>query len=498
MKKINSIVMLALLALIFQSCAPSLPEVEGQKDDVKSAPKDFPAFGDPSKVDKDLLSAQVGWKRFFDDDNLKALIQEALSNSQELNILQQQIYIAQNEVMARTGEYIPKLGFRAGMGLEKVGEYTSQGASDRQTQLSTNPDVNHVPEKILNRSVGLYATWEVDIWSKLRNASKAAFMEYLSTIEGRKFMITHMVSEIAHAYYELLALDQQYYIVSEYIDILKHAQQLVEAQQQAAKVTSLAVKRFTAEVLKNEAKLFDIKQRVVETENHINRLVGRFPQPIKRPNAKILSLKPRKVAHGIPSELLSNRPDVRSSELELESAKLSLKSAKARFYPSLSIEAGVGYQSFNNKHLFVSPTSVFYNAATNLTAPLLNRMAIKADYYSANNYQLKKLYEYEKTIIQAYTEVANQLSKVVNLEKIFNLKAKQVAALTESSEISVVLFRAARVDYVEALMTQRDSLEAQVELVEIKKEQLNAYVRLYQALGGGWKAETETKKKDDK
>lgn len=492
MKKSNSIVILIVLALTFQSCAPSLPEVEGQKDSVKSIPNDFPNFGG-KKEGEELHSSQVGWKTFFEDKDLKGLIQEALTNSQELNILQQQIYIAQNEIMARTGEYIPRVGFGSEIGVEKVGEYTSQGVSDKMSENSS--EAHPVPERLVNRSVGLYASWEVDIWGKLRNASKAAFSEYLGSVEGKKFMITHLVSEIAHTYYELLALDQQYYIVSEYINILKEAQELVEAQQRAAKVTSLAVKRFEAEVLKNEASLFEIKQRIVETENEINMLVGRFPQPIKRPSAKLLSMKPKKISKGIPSELLKNRPDVRRSEFELEAARLSVKVAKARFYPSLSIEAGAGYESFNNKHLFISPTSVFYNAAANLTAPLLNRSGIKADYFSANNYQLEKLYEYEKTIINAYTEVANQLSKVNNLEEIFTLKSKQVAALTESAEISAVLFKAARVDYVEALMTQRDSLEAQVELVEIKKEQLNSYVRLYQSLGGGWKSgQTEEKK----
>ncbi len=486
MKKSNNMVMLIVLALTFQSCAPSLPEVKGQKDAIKSVPKEFPSFSESNDKDKaENLSSQVGWKDFFEDTNLKELIGEALTNSQELNILQQQVYIAQNEVMARNGEYLPRVGLGGKIELEKVGEYTSKGASDKATEF--HDEVTNVPERLVNRSVGLYASWEVDIWGKLRNASKAAFFEYLSREEGKKFMTTHLVSEIAHTYYELLAFDQQYEIVSAYIKILKEAQELVEAQQKAAKVTSLAVKRFEAEVLKNEATQFEIRQKIVETENLINLLVGRFPQPVKRAQGKLLKANAKKVAKGIPSELLNHRPDVKQAELELEAARLDVKVAKARFYPALSIEAGVGYESFNNKHLFVSPASVFYNAAANLTAPLLNRQGIKADYFSANNYQISKLYEYEKTIIAAYTEVANQLSKIVNLDSIYALKRKQVAALSKSAEISGVLFKAARVDYVEALMTQRDSLEAQVELVEIKKEQLNSYVRLYQSLGGGWK-----------
>jgi outer membrane protein TolC len=158
--------------------------------------------------------------------------------------------------------------------------------------------------------------------------------------------------------------------------------------------------------------------------------------------------------------------------------------AKARFYPSLSIDSAVGFEGFNSSHLYKSPTSLFYNLGANITAPLLNRKAIKADYFASNNRQIQAVYEYEQTILDAYSEVINLLSRIDNLNQAYTMKQEQVAALKSSAEISNILFNAARVDYVEALITQRDSLEAQVEMIEVKKEQLTSYVNLYRSLGG--------------
>ena len=117
---------------------------------------------------------------------------------------------------------------------------------------------------------------------------------------------------------------------------------------------------------------------------------------------------------------------------------------------------------------------------------LKNLNAIKANYYSVNSKQIQAIYNYERTVLNAYTEVVNQLSNINNLAKSYDLKEKQVQALTESINISTILFKAARADYMEVLMTQRDALESKFELVETRKQQMNAMVNVYQALGGGW------------
>jgi outer membrane protein, multidrug efflux system len=189
---------------------------------------------------------------------------------------------------------------------------------------------------------------------------------------------------------------------------------------------------------------------------------------------------------GIPAQLLANRPDVKQAELNLVAAKLDVKAAKASFYPTLGISAGIGYQAFNPSYL-LKPQSLLYSLAGDLAAPLINRNGIKAVYFSANSRQIQALYDYERIIINAYVEVANQVSKVSNLEKSYDYKSKEVQALTQSITISNDLFTSARADYMEVLLTQRDALESRFDLIDTKLQQMNAVVNIYRALGGGWK-----------
>jgi len=189
---------------------------------------------------------------------------------------------------------------------------------------------------------------------------------------------------------------------------------------------------------------------------------------------------------GLPSQLLANRPDIRRSELDLAASKLDVKVAKAQFYPSLGISAAIGYQAFNPSYLLRTPESLLYSIGGDLVAPLVNRNAIKAVYGSANAKQIQAVYNYERTILNAYIEVANQLSNIGNLEKSYNLKSQQVQKLSQSINISNDLFKSTRADYMEVLLTQRDALEAKFELVDTKKQQINARINAYQALGGGW------------
>lgn len=492
-------------AVLTTGCVPGLPVV---KEDLLKVPNEFPDIAPisaPSEAPSSTLigpipsptpapsptpspspslipsAAMKSWKDFFPDSNLTSLIETGLKNNQELHIFEQEINIANNEVMARQGEYLPKMGLQAGYAFDKVGQYTSQGVSD---------DANLVPKNLQTGSLGLTSSWEIDIWSKLQNASKAAYYSYLSSIEGKNFLVTQLVAEIAQVYFELQALDNQLEIVNSYVEVLKQIREMVDLQQQAARVTSLPVKRFEAEVLKNEGRQFQLQQQITMTQNKLNSLLGRFPQQLNRDSKQFLNLELPQVGTGIPSNLLDNRPDIKAAAFDLESAKLSVQSAKARFYPSLSIEAGVGFESFNSTHFFEVPASLFYGVAGKLTAPLLNRKAIKAAYFSANNKQIQAVYHYEQTLVNAYAEVVNQLNMIKNMTEVYRLKSKQVAALKESIEISNILFQAARVDYVEALITQRDALEAQIELIETKKQLLSSYVNLYKALGGGWKEGT--------
>ncbi len=428
-------------------------------------------------------TAVVRWKDYFTDSYLNALIDTALTNNQELNITFQEIQIARNEASIRKGEYLPFVGLRGAAGVEKVGRYTRPGAVEATTDIEPRKEF---PDPLQDYLVGAFATWEVDIWHKLRNAKKAAVNRYLSSVEGRNFMVTNLVAEIANSYYELLALDNQLDIVKQNIDIQNNALEIVKLQKQATRVTELAVRRFEAQVLNTKSLQYDIQQNITETENRINFLVGRYPQPITRNTQTFSDLVPATIQAGIPSQLLANRPDIKQSELELAAAKLDVKVARANFYPSLGISAGIGLQAFNPSYLIKTPESMLFSLAGDVAAPLINKNAIKATYYNANAKQTQAVYNYERTILNAYIEVANQLSMISNLENSYNLKAREVQALTQSVTISNNLFRSARADYMEVLLTQRDALESKFELIETKKQQMNAMVNIYQALGGGW------------
>lgn len=470
-------------ALVCASVAACVPSLEGNtpREPNKAVPK---SFGDPGSAPGAPSAGGTSeghktWREFFASPELRELIGTALANNQELNMQLQEIIIARNEVSARQGEYLPKVDATAGVGVDKVGKYTSQGASD---------EAHGVPEHLGNFTFGLRGSWEVDVWQKLRNAAKAASLRYFASIEAKNFMVTQLVAEIARSYYDLIAIDNELEVLNQNIEVQSSALEVVKLEKQAARVTELAVQRFEAEVLKNRSRLFDLQQERVQTENRINFLVGRYPQPVRRNPKTFDDPLPSVIRRGLPSQLLENRPDVRQAELELEAAKLDVKAARAAFYPGLSIDAGVGYRAFNAEHLVATPESLFYGVAGGITAPLLNRKAITAAYRSANAVQLRAVFNYERTLLQAFTDVVNQLAKVDNLEKAYALQTQQVETLARSVEVSNVLFTSARADYMEVLLTRRDSLEAQVARIETKKRQLQAMVGIYQALGGGWRA----------
>jgi NodT family efflux transporter outer membrane factor (OMF) lipoprotein len=462
---------------LFVACIPSLKQ-NPPREPNKVVPKSFGGAEAAAPASAKPDSSQQRWSEFFTDPQLSALIEGALKNNQELNIRLQETLIAQAEVMSRRGEYMPRLDARVGAGIEKVGKYTSQGKAD---------EANGVPKHLQNYNFGFAASWEVDIWKRMRNAAKAANLRYLSSLEGRNFVITQLVAEIASSYYELLALDNQLEVLRHNIEIQQSALEIVKLEKQAARVTQLAVQRFEAEVLKNQSRQFDLEQKRIEAENRINFLVGRFPQPVARSAQGLKGPLPLAANASVPARLLDNRPDIRAAELELEASKLDVASAKAAFYPSLSLEAGIGYETFNIKHLVATPQSLLYNLAGNLVAPLLNRNAIKAQYLSANARQLQAVFNYERTVLNAFTEVVNELAMIKNLQQSYDLQSQQVERLIQSIDISNVLFQSARADYMEVLLTRRDSLDAEMELIETKNRQMQAMVSVYQALGGGWR-----------
>lgn len=480
MKIYNKYIAAIALSLVLASCKAPMATVI--KDEVKeNVPQNF---NQEDQGDANNNSGTTPWRQFFTDPNLVSLIETALKNNQELMITLQEIEIAKSGVLAKKGRLTPTVSAGIGAGVKKAGRYTSEGAGDATTEIEPGKEM---PDPLGNFEGGLMANWEIDIWKKLRTEKESAIAHYLSTVEGKNFVLSNLIEEIADNYYELLALDNQLDIIQQYAKLQQKALEISKIQKEAAAATELAVKKFEAELAKSKATEYTIRQQITEKENEINALCGRYPQPIVRSKDDFMAIIPQTVYTGIPSQLLANRPDIKQAELELKSAKLDVEAARKEFYPTLEISATLGLEAFKPSYLVKLPESMAASLVGELAGPLINKSAIKANFQTADARQIQSLYEYDKTILNAYLDVANLMSKVKNIDQYYKLKSEETKALEQSIDIANQLFRNSRADYLEVLLNQRDALDAKMELVEAKQKQLSTVVDIYKSLGGGWK-----------
>lgn len=433
-------------------------------------------------------SAQIPWCEFFNDPILVELISQALVDNQELKILAEDIRIAQYEVQARSGAYLPFGFLGGGAGIDKASRFTRAGAVE--DQLLAAPGKGF-PKPLPDFLISTNIIWEIDIWKKLRNAQAAAAYRYLGTREGRNFVVTRLIADIASNYYKLLALDNQLQILDLTINIQQKSLETASALKAAGRGSELGVQRFEAEVRRIQSEKLLVQQEIIRVENEINFAAGRFPQRVERQAVDFINLNLNALSLGVPSQLLQNRADIRQAERQLTAAGLDVKVARARFYPSLILTAGVGYEAFNTRYLLSSPESLIYGAAGELVGPIINRRAIKADYQTANAEQLQAVYTYQQKVLNAFIEVINYITAVENLGKSIEIKKQQLAALEKSVSVAGDLFKnppaeaALRVEYIDVLLAQREFMEAKTVLIKTKQDQLNAIVNTYQALGGG-------------
>ncbi|WP_202594957.1 TolC family protein [Blastopirellula marina] len=462
-----------LLLLILSGCSiPCLRRAEQGP----IMPPDFTGRTDAEN------SAHMGIVEFFDDPTLAELLTVGLVNNQELKIRNQEIQIANNEILARRGAYLPFITAGLSGGMERTSKFTPLGAAEEQL---TYPVGGKFPDPLTNTRISANLFWELDIWRKLRNARDSAMQRYIEAIEARNYFVTQLVAETAKSYYELAALDKRLVFLNQTIQLQQQSLEVAQAQKDAARGTELGVQRFLAEVRKNESQLLIVKQDIIEVENRINFLVGRYPQPVDRQAWDFISLDSNMLQVGVPAQLLRNRRDIIAAEREVAASGLDIMVARANFYPRVAISAGVGFEAFNPRYLF-DPGAFIANAMGDLVAPLINKKAIQADYMNANARQLQAVYNYQRTILNAFTEVVNSMAKVENYRDSVALKQQQVRALEESVNVATNLFQGARAEYVDVLFSQRDLLEARTALIETKQQQLSAIVSAYQALGGGF------------
>ena len=478
MKTNKNILLLAAVLIMTQSSCRLLQPVS--QTAVVKTPEKFEGQSDSTGI------GSVSWKSFFADQNLVALIDTALQNNPDLKIAVQRIEMAKTDMMLSKGLLLPRIDAEISGGGRKFGDYTMDGVGNYDTNFSDNLDADRkLPSPFLpDYFAGFRSSWEIDIWGKLKNQRKAAYHRFLATEKGRQVIITSLVAQVANMYYDLVYLDAELDIIRKNIGLQETAVITITIQKEGGRANELGVRQFTAQLLNTKSLEIEILQSIVETENALNVLLGRFPQPVIRGKSQEQIL-PQAVEAGIPSQMLRRRPDVQQAQQELAANYASQQAAQLAFLPSLNITALLGFNAFKGNLLF-SSGSLAYSALGGLTAPVFNRKPLKAAHKRSEAASLESLYSYNKTVLNGFQEVSTSLKKIENTKKLSDLKKQEVDVLQQAVLTSKDLFLGGYASYLEIIMAQKSVLEAELTLTNVQKQQYFALIELYRSLGGGW------------
>ena len=431
--------------------------------------------------------AREGHATFFRDPYLVAMIDSALQNNPDMFIALQRIEQAKAMVQMSRGALKPAVSGVVSAGVDRFGDYTMNGVGNFDTNLSTNIDKDQrIPYKLTpDLFAGLRSTWELDIWKKFRNRKEAAINRLLASEQGRHLVKSTMVSEIASGYYELLALDSELKILRKNIELQERAAEIIKVQKEGGRATELAVQQFQAQVLNTKAAEMDILRRITEVENRLNYVMGKYPGPVARDTGFLSRPLETAIAKGTTTAMLIRRPDIRQAEMELAATRADVQAARAAFLPSLNLTAYIGLNAFRPE-LLINPGSFASGILAGLSAPILNRSQIRAEFDLANAQSLEAYYNYQKAIRKSFAEVTTNLEALHYYTRAYTLKEQEVNVLTNAAGIAQDLYLAGYANYLEVIAAQKGILEAELSLMENRRAQFESLVNLYVSLGGGW------------
>lgn len=461
---------ITILVILMSIVACKTPQATMPEDTLKDS---LPTLSKDSSV-----AISPAWREFFQDPMLQKLIETALQNNQDLKITLQELAIAKSAITAKQAALLPSVTANIGAGVSKVGRYTAEGAGNVGTEITPG---HKIPTVIPDLAPSLQVDWTIDLWNKLNSGKKAAVERYLASEAGQRAIKSQLVADVAENYYLLLALDYKLSVMQQYISLQKDAVRIAQIQKEADAETQLAVEKFEAELAKAQADEFLLRQSIVETENNLNLLLGRFPQTIQRTKVDFLQLPMPTTAHSLSTQLLLQRPDVIQAEHQLKAAKWDVETARKEFLPSFNISAAIGLNAFNPKYLFKLPESLVFNALGGLTAPLINKKAIQANFAQADALQIEALYNYDKTLLTAFIETSTLQSKISNIKLLQQFKQKQSDALIRAVSAAQKLYLNNRATYLEVIDSERGQLDCKMELIDAKSQQLSTLIEMYSA-----------------
>lgn len=420
---------------------------------------ELPAAIGPVTPSDSLPVTELTWEELYKDTVLQELIRRALVYNKDMQMAMSRIKETAASKRIAQADLFPRLEARAG----------------------GQRDYDYTPEN--NFEVKGLLSWEADLWGRLRWGNRAAIAEYLQTVEGRRALQITVIAQVAQAYFELSALDEELKIVRRTLAAREEGVHLAQLRYEGGLTSEIPLRQAQVELAKAATFVPDLERKIKLQENDIRLLTGRYPGTVERgTNIRRQELK-RSFPTGIPSELLERRPDIRQAEYRLKAAVAQRGMAYANMFPRLTLSAQYGRENNAWKDLFTTP---FFFLGGQLAGPVFNMGKNRAQYKAAQAIAEQEGYAYQKTVLTAFKEVNDALVSCRKIEEIRQSRANLEEAARSYLELARLQYINGVIGYIDVLDAQRGYFDAQIGLNNAVRDELIAAVNLYKVLGGDW------------
>lgn len=421
-------------------------------------------------------SVMLPWKTFFKDPKLIVLIEKALEKNKDVSVAmlsQQQLELSFKQ--AKLG-LLPTADLSIGAGRNYLSKNSLNGSLSEQ----------FTGEKFMDDYNLLFSlSWEVDIWGKTKMRKEGAHAEFFMQKENLSALKTRIIVQVAQAYYNLLALDEQLKVAEQNVLLSSETLTMINLQFNSAQVNSLAVEQAKAQKKTAELLIPQAKQHIAAQENALSILCGEYPDSIERTAGMEDYGLEQLFPDGIPANLLSRRPDLKAAEYAVVSANANAGLSKAAMYPTFSLTPSIGMNSFKFNNWFDLPGSLVKNLAGNIAQPVFQKKALKTQYEIAKIEVEKNAEIYRQSIMNAVGEVSDAMVKAKYADERIRLVTEKKVSLDKAVKDASLLYKSGMATYLEVILAQNNSLQNDIEVISIKKEKYDALTELYRALGGG-------------
>lgn len=431
---------------------------------------DAPSLWRVDIVEAGELSNSKWWHQ-FDDPVLVELTSEALLNNTDLLIATARVDQFLSLYGATRAELFPQVGAQGSAARDRFSEALSPASPG-----ISNPD--NIYQAFLT------ATWEIDLWGRLRRATEAAKAELLSTEEARRTVVQSLVSSVVISYIDLLNLDRQLQISIETAKSRKDSETIFTQRHKAGVVSNLELSQVKSEYQSARARIPELEKAITQRENALSILLGRNPGPIRRGGA-ISDLRLPTVPSGLPSELLVRRPDIRQAEHDLIAANARIGVARAAYFPTVSLTGALGTSSRDISDLF-SGDSKAWSFAGDVSLPIFTAGRIEGQVKAAEAVQQQALIAYQGVIQNAFREVDDALVDQDRTRVILDAQKLQVLSLKDYARLAKLRYDEGYSSYLEVLDAERSLFNVELNYTQTQADLFSALVTLYKTMGGGW------------